>query len=302
MIRLTLRFAIAMVLMAIPAVIHESRAADIFYVTMSDNTVRKFDTDGNDLGIFASEGLNDPRGLAFDASGNLYVANYGSAILAKFNSQGAYLAAESISLGQSTSVGVAIDSAGAIYVSNENSARVRKFDAAGTLLATSPTGNTPNGLAFDGSGFLRVANRTGNTITKFDTNLNAVAGTISTNLNRPRGLAVDASGNIYAANNFTDSISKFTSSGTFLDQYLGVITPTGIAFDSQGYLYAAANREIFKLNPAGQTVARWSTGRLSTSYIAFPTTTVPEPGTMALGAIAVAAALLAKRRSRKRPV
>ena len=49
MIRLTLHSAIAAIAIAVsalPAAIQKTSAADVFYVTMSDNTVRKFDTDG----------------------------------------------------------------------------------------------------------------------------------------------------------------------------------------------------------------------------------------------------------------
>lgn len=308
MIRLTMRSAItaiALALSALPAAVHELRAADVFFVTMSDNTVRKFDTDGNALGVFANAGMNDPRGLAFDASGNLYVANYGTNTLAKFDSAGTYLPAETIALGLNFSVGVAIDSAGAIYVSNESSARIRKYDSAGNQLATSVTGNTPTALAFDGAGNLRVANRTGNTIARFDTNLNALSGTISTDLNRPRGLAIDTSGNIYAANAFTDDISKFSGSGTFLGRIgnsTNLNNPYGMAFDSQGYLYVASeqSRTIAKFAANGDFVTSWSTGSIAPRFIAFETTTVPEPGALALSAIAIATAFLAKRHTRNR--
>ncbi len=282
-----------------------TRAADTLYVTMSNDTIVKFDTSGNSLGVFANTGLNDPRGLAFDASGNLYVANYIANSLSKFDAQGNYLAAQSIALGQNFSVGVAIDQAGSIYVSNESSARVRKYDASGNLLATSVTGNTPTAIAFDGSGNLRVANRTGNTITRFDTNLNALSGTISTNLNRPRGLAFDTSGNLYAANEFTDDISKFASDGTYLGRIgssTNLSNPYGMAFDSEGYLYVAneLGRTIAKYSPTGTFVTAWATGAISPRFIAIPGTPVPEPGAVVLGTIAVITAIMAKRRSRRR--
>ncbi len=310
MIRLTLRSAIAAIAIAVsalPAAIQKTSAADVFYVTMSDNTVRKFDTDGNALGIFASAGLADPRGLAFDASGGLYVANYGSKMLSKYDSAGNYLPAASIDTGSLLSnfnVGVAIDSSGAIYVSHELS-RVRKFDAAGNLLALSPTSNTPTALAFSAAGNLLVANRTGNTISSYDTGLNSVAGAITTDLNRPRGLAVDSFGNVYAANSFTDDISKFSSSGTFLGRIgnsTNLNNPYGLAFDSQGYLYVASeqSRTIAKFAANGGFVTSWSTGSISPRFIAFETTTVPEPGSMALAAISVGVAVIAKRRGRNR--
>ena len=49
------------------------------YAANSDsslNTVRKFTSIGDDLGVFASAGLANPNGLAFDSNGNLFVANF----------------------------------------------------------------------------------------------------------------------------------------------------------------------------------------------------------------------------------
>lgn len=280
-----------------------AHAADIFYVTMSDNTVRKFDTDGNSLGIFANTGMSDPRGLAFDASGNLYVANYDSNSLSKYDPNGNYLPGQSIAQPLNFSVGVLIDQAGAIYVSNESNARIQKYDAAGNLLARSQALNTPTAMIFDSDGNIRVANRTGNTVFKYDTDLVMLSGTISTNTNRPRGLAMDSSGNIYVANSFTDDISKFTSSGVLLDRFGSSSTmdlPYGLAFDSSGYLYVASEgtNQIVKYTTAGEYVTAWSTGSISPRFISFGGTPVPEPGSLALGAICVVAAILAKRRGR----
>jgi hypothetical protein len=39
------------------------------------SVVRKFSSTGQNLGIFASTGLINPIGLAFSASGHLFVAN-----------------------------------------------------------------------------------------------------------------------------------------------------------------------------------------------------------------------------------
>ena len=52
------------------------------------NTVRKFSPTGTDLGVFASAGLDGPQGLAFDYSGNLYVANRFVNTIRKFSSTG----------------------------------------------------------------------------------------------------------------------------------------------------------------------------------------------------------------------
>ena len=49
--------------------------ADILYVAnFNGNTIERFTADGVGT-VFASSGLNNPYGLAFDSAGNLFVSN-----------------------------------------------------------------------------------------------------------------------------------------------------------------------------------------------------------------------------------
>lgn len=52
-----------------------------------NNTIEKFSTDGVGS-LFASNGLNQPFGLAFDSAGNLYAANTGNQTIEKFTPAG----------------------------------------------------------------------------------------------------------------------------------------------------------------------------------------------------------------------
>ena len=65
--------------------------ADILYVSNGNNgTIEKF-TPGGVGSVFASSGLSDPYGLAFDSAGNLYVANALNSTIEKFASTGGVL-------------------------------------------------------------------------------------------------------------------------------------------------------------------------------------------------------------------
>ena len=82
--------------------------------------------------------FNQPAGMAFDSSGNIYVVDCGNDRVQKFSSTGAYLAQWGTSgsgNGQfSVPWGIAVDSAGDVYVVDEHNNRVQKFTSTGTYL------------------------------------------------------------------------------------------------------------------------------------------------------------------------
>ena len=65
----------------------------VFVSNWGNNTIEKYSLSGTDLGAFASTGLNQPVGLAFDSSGNLYAANWGNNTIEKYSSSGTDLGA-----------------------------------------------------------------------------------------------------------------------------------------------------------------------------------------------------------------
>ncbi len=132
------------------------------YVTTNQNTIEKFAPDGTDLGVFASTGLNNALGLAFDRAGNLYAANFAGNTVEKF-------APDGTDLGVFASViratGIAFDAAGNLYVANFGNT-IERFSPSGAALGSfATTGlNNPEGLAFDSLGKLYVANNGSDTI------------------------------------------------------------------------------------------------------------------------------------------
>ncbi len=126
------------------------------YVSTNANSIEKFASDGTDLGVFASTGLNFAMALAFDSSGNLYAANFGGNTIEKFAPDGTDLGVFAY---VTRPTGLAFDAAGNLYVANFG-ATILRFAPNGTPLgAFATTGlNNPEGIAFDSSGNLYAAN------------------------------------------------------------------------------------------------------------------------------------------------
>ena len=70
---------------------------------------------------FVGSGLSAPVALAFDAAGNLYVANYGNNTISKVTPAGAV--STFVSSGLNDPMGLAFDAAGNLYVANTATTR-----------------------------------------------------------------------------------------------------------------------------------------------------------------------------------
>jgi DNA-binding beta-propeller fold protein YncE len=109
-----------------------------------DNTIVKF-TPGGVGSVFASDGLNEPTGLAFDSAGNLYAANVGDDTIEKFTPDG--VGSVFANSGVAFPEALAFDSAGNLYVANL--ATIAKFTPAGVGSVFASSGlSQPMGLAF----------------------------------------------------------------------------------------------------------------------------------------------------------
>lgn len=198
------------------------------------------------VSVFAS-GLSQPRGIAADASGNIYVADTGTHCLRKITPQGVVsvlagtpgVAGTLDGMGTSAQFnglrGVIADATGTVYVSDTNSHTIRKVTPSGqvTTLAgrvgvytyADGTGTQacfyePLALALDASGNLYIAENAGHRIRRMAPNgvVTTLAGNgtaayvdgpaLSASFARPGGLAVNAQGVVYVADMDTNSIRR----------------------------------------------------------------------------------------------
>ena len=121
--------------------------AELYVANYGNNTIEKF-TPGGVSSVFASSGLSNPYGIAFDSAGNLYASNYSNATIEKFTPGG--VGSVFASTGLNGPTGLAFDSAGILYVGNRTANTIEKFSSTGTDLGVfASTGvNTPQFLAF----------------------------------------------------------------------------------------------------------------------------------------------------------
>ena len=127
------------------------------YVTcFESNTIHRYSKDGLDLGVFVSEGLSEPEGIAFDATGNLYVANYDfPGNIMRYDSNGNSMGVFATGLGSTREI--AFDSQGNLYAIQSDPKQIWKISPDGTLTAFARTGIYPYGIEIDESGYLYVS-------------------------------------------------------------------------------------------------------------------------------------------------
>jgi hypothetical protein len=193
-----------------------------------------------DGGAAASAKLDGPKGLAIDASGNLYIADSYNQRIRKVTPAGIIstvagngTAGYSGDNGAATNAelnypsGVAVDASGNLYIADQNNNRIRKVTPAGTITTLAGTGTA--GYSGDGGG-----------------------ATVA-ELKSPSSVAVDASGDIFIADSGNQRVRMLTP-GTIIATVAGTGAqgsagsglaaidaplngPASVAVDASGNLY-----------------------------------------------------------------
>ncbi len=246
------------------------------------------DTFANGNGSAAK--FSSPQGIASDAEGNLYVADYGNNRIRKITQDGSVstfagsgIAGSDDGIGRAATFnrpyGIAVDGSGNVYVSDGDGSLIRKITPDRTV-STFIENTSAAGLATDATGNLYVADAEGNVVVKItpagiiDTLAGnpAISGSdngtgVNATFNHPLGVVVDASGNVYVSDYNNSLIRKITpskevttiaGSGTsgFLDATgtsASFSYPSDLVMDTSGNLYVAdkVNNRIRMITPAG---------------------------------------------------
>jgi sugar lactone lactonase YvrE len=220
------------------ALICASASAQNLFVSANDSgggKILKFTWDGVQS-TFAS-GLSAPYGLAFDSTGNLFVAAGGGQIL-KFTPGGV----ESVfATGLDFPIDLAFDSMGNLFVADYGasygSGNIYKFtpDGVRTIFASL---NSPEGLAFDATGNLFVGEVGSGRIYKFTPD--GTRTTFSSGFGGNIELTCDVAGNVFVSGSVGGNginVWKITPEGVRTRFATGMFAPASLGFDSAGNLF-----------------------------------------------------------------
>jgi trimeric autotransporter adhesin len=238
-------------------------AGNVYIVDQENHRVRKVDTSGNittvagtgsygysgDGGIATVAQLYGPRGVAVDASGNIYISELATNRVRKVDTAGIITTVAGTGSsgfsgdgGPATAAklngpeGLYIDASGNLYIAEISNHRIRKVDTAGIISTVAGVGTQ----GFSGDGGAATA----------------------AELNRPEGVSVDAAGNMYIADTDNNRIRKVDTAGV-----ITTVAGTGVsAFSGDGGVATAAglyNPNAVKVDGAGNLyIVGRSSGRV----------------------------------------
>lgn len=228
-----------------------------------------------------SDQLSQPRGITIDASGNLYIADFGNHRIQKW-APGAS-AGETVAGGNAAGdaanqlnypSGVAVDGAGNVYVADQYNHRVQKWAPGATEGETVAGGNgrgaatnqldNPRDIFIDPDGNVYVSDFYNHRVQKFSPGASegeTVAGgngygSAANQLKYPRGIFIDATGNVYVVDGENYRVQKWSSVASEGETVAGgngygsaanqLAYPQDVYVDANGVVYVADENGILQ--------------------------------------------------------
>ena len=183
--------------------------------------------------------VSEPEGIAVDADGDVYVADYGNNRVDKFAADGSFLSAFGSRVAPggndvctttsgcvagepgegggalNNPTGITTDSAGNVYVTDSRNNRVEAFSADGTFMrAFGKEVKIGGGDVCTVASECQSGDRTGGVATPGALQL-------------PMGIRFEAPGELFVANFFNDRIEVYSTNGTFLRAFGKEVDPAG---------------------------------------------------------------------------
>jgi sugar lactone lactonase YvrE len=263
----------------------------------SPGTIYSIAPGGATAGTFSSGGFGEPEGIAFDNSGNLFVADSLNGVIDKITSGGVETPFAS---GLNNPDELAFNAAGDLF-EDDHSGSINEFTPAGVKTSFATGLIAPAGLAFNTTGDLFAEDSGNGDI--YEYTQAGTRTTFATGLINPVGLAFSLSGNLFASFNVDGAtdIDEFTPTGAKIPFFSGIPSLAGqLAFNRAGDLFSAAGvNGIDEITPNGYE-STYISGLGNVTGIAFQGQSLPVPEPSALGLLGAGALIsLAVRRVKK---
>ena len=183
----------------------------------------------NPLTPLASTGLSLPGGVAVDAAGNVYIADFNHNALKEWNASTQQVTTL-VSSGLNHPIAVAVDGSGNVYIADRDNNAIKEWHAATQQVTTLVSSglNEPVGVAADGAGNVYIADYGNLAIKEWNARTQQVK-TVVTGQFLPSGVAVDPAGNVYIAdslNNLVELWNPTTQQLSFLVAFAN--NPSGL--------------------------------------------------------------------------
>lgn len=203
--------------------------------------------------VLPFNGLYQPQGVALDANGAVYVADFDNRVVKL--AAGANAQTVLPFTGLNYPEGVAIDEQGGVYVADRGNSRVVKLAPGSQTQTVLPfTGlQNPDGVAVDTAGNVYVTDTDNHRVLKLAPGSGAQTVLPITGLNSPWGIAVDNGGTVYVTGHDTSQVVKLVAGATnsTVLPFTGLNTPLAVAVDKSGNVYVAdrGDDRVVKLAP-----------------------------------------------------
>jgi hypothetical protein len=228
--------------------------------------------------VTIANGVQDPLALAFDAGGDLFVADSYDSTVREYAPP--YTGSPLVTLPGSSVWGLAVDpSSGNLFVPSESSHNVLVYAPPYTGTPTTITAgiDAPFKVALDGAGDLFVLDVGNGWVTEYaPPYTGSPIATITSGVVSPAGLAIDGTGKLFVANEGGNNVTIYAPpyTGTPAVVGSGTFNPFAVALDGAGNLYVAningSNVTEYAPPYTGSPIATIYTGQEPISLVLTP--------------------------------
>jgi len=198
-------------------------------------------------------GFSSPAAVAFDAAGNIYVADAGNSAVKRISAVDGSITNVGGSFAFNYPTGVAVDAAGNVYVADQGAGVVYEAPVNGdTPFAIGGAFFGPNALALDAAGNLYVTDGSAGTVSEIPGATGSSSVTLGTGFGELTAITVDPAGNIYVVDGSASLVYKLSANNYFpVPVNASFLFPTGVAVDAAGNVFVsdADANTLYEVSP-----------------------------------------------------